>query len=171
MGLFARRRKQISVEPPNVQPDWRESLVWTTWDAPRSWVAGEARHEENLRELTGPLRREGYIVPVNVQLTRQPFLDTGAVGLTVLADDFRVGYIEADVGAAICPVMDLQQVTELWVCGLIRGGLHGSPNLGVHLWMERNPQPSVQIALTAGGEGQVSWPPGEAELRALVVNL
>ena len=171
MGLFSRKRRVERVEPeePNVPADWRDPSVWIEWDAPCNWIAGESKYPAAFAALAGPPRQEGYLVPVVVKLAREPrnSYDRNAIVATV--DGHTVGYISRDVAAVVAPALDGVGVSELTVCGIVRGGYTKRENFGVHIWLDKHPERSVQINLVTDGIGQVgAWPPDDDELEEAV---
>ena len=171
MGLFSRKRRQDSIEPepPNVSADWRDPDIWVEWDAPCNWIAGESRYPEAFAALAGPPRDAGYLIPVSVRLVREPGnkYDRNAIVATV--EGRTVGYISRDVAAVVAPALDGVGVSQITVCGIVRGGYTRRKNFGVHIWLDKHPEPSVQINLVTDGIGQVgSWPPDDDELEEAV---
>ena len=172
MGLFSRKRREtaVEVEPPNVQSDWRDPDVWAEWDAPCNWIAGESKYPEAFAAIAGAPRDEGYLVPVCVVLTREPRNQYDPNAIVATVDGHIVGYISRDVAAAVSPALDQSGVSELRVCGIVRGGYTRRKNFGVHIWLDKHPEPSVQINLVTDGIGQVgSWPPDDDELEEAVI--
>jgi hypothetical protein len=167
MGLFSRRRRAESVdpEPPNVQANWKDPDIWAEWDAPCNWIAGESKYPEVFADLAGPPRDEGYLIPVSVVLSREPRNEYDRNAIVATVDGRTVGYVSRDVAAAVAPALDGVGVSELCVCGIVRGGYTRRKNFGVHIWLDKHPQTSVQVNLMTDGVGQVgNWPPDDDEL-------
>ena len=171
MGLFRKKRgERVDPQPPNVSAGWKSELTWLEWDPPCNWIAGESRYPEAFAQLAGEPRDDGYLVPVEVLLEREPqnSFDENAIVASVAG--LKVGYISRDVAAAVAPALDRAGAASIVVCGIIRGGYTPRPNFGVHIWLDKHPQPSVQIGLTTDGVGQVgAWPPDEDEVDAALV--
>ena len=171
MGLFSRKRRaeSVDVEPPNVPSGWRDPDIWVEWDAPCNWIAGESKYPEAFAALAGEPRREGYLVPVSVKLQREPRNQYDRHAIVATVEGHKVGYISRDVAAIVAPALDGAGVSELIVCGIVRGGYTKRKNFGVHIWLDKHPEPSVQINLVTDGIGQVgSWPPDDDELEEAV---
>jgi hypothetical protein len=167
MGLFSRKRRQqaIEPEPPNVPDDWKDPDIWAEWDAPCNWIAGESKYPQAFAALAGEPREAGYLIPVNVVLEREPRNQYDRNAIVATADGHKIGYIGRDVAGVLAPALDGAGVTRLCVCGIVRGGYTRRKNFGVHIWLDKHPQPSVHIDLLTDGIGQVgNWPPDDDEL-------
>jgi hypothetical protein len=167
MGLFRKKNRAESIEqePPNVPADWKDPEIWAEWDAPCNWIAGESKYPEVFADLAGAPRDEGYLIPVAVVLKREPANQYDKNAIVATVDDRIVGYISWDVAAAVAPALDQVGVSELCVCGIVRGGYTRRKNFGVHIWLNKHPLPSVQVNLVTDGIGQVgNWPPDDDEL-------
>lgn len=108
-------------------------------------------------------------MPVSVTLAREPGnkYDKNAIVATV--EGHVVGYINRDVAAVVSPALDGVGVSQITVCGIVRGGYTRRKNFGVHIWLDKHPERSVQINLVTDGIGQVgSWPPDDDELEEAV---
>ena len=157
MGVLDRFRR-AQATPANTPAGW-ESGAWLGWEPPRN-VVREGHHQHALAKLCGAVCSEGYLVPVQVVLRRDPgnHHDPNAVGAFVAGE--HVGHLRAEVAAQIAGACDRAGISEWVVAGLIRGGSTRAEHFGVHLWMSRliEPGPLVEFAPDLL---EVSWPPGK----------
>lgn len=166
MGLFRRRRghKAEKASTAANSSAWQDPGVWMQWEAPRNWIVGESYHPDELLDLAGAPRDEGYIIPVCVDLVREPENphDVNAIRASVCG--LTVGHVQRDIAEALAEAMDDAGMDAIAVCGLIRGGFTARPNLGVHVWLDRNLRGSVTPPLPKIVSPKVRWPPEPDEL-------
>lgn len=177
MGLFRsirdawRATAQPEMNPGNAPEDWAESGVWRGWVAPNNWVRGESQCQSALRAIAGgnKKRPQGYLVPVEVQLIREPEnpYDPWAMRAEVLGR--QCGYLAREIAEQVSPVLDSGRIDRMHCCGVIRGGYtrdgRGRPgDFGLHIWLERSSvaQP-FEMALDDDGNDAVPWPPHPGE--------
>jgi hypothetical protein len=152
-----RRGKLIAA---NVDSGWAAG-GWRTWEAPRNVVVGESFKQDALRRLTGHARENGYLIPVDADLVREPEneYDTNAVRVEVNGE--LVGYLRRGVAAKVARPADHVRLTRFTLCGLIRGGAIDAPEVGVHLWLERRRSEGVRVP--DSDAYPISWPPYDGE--------
>jgi hypothetical protein len=145
MGLLDRFRR-AQATPAKTPTGW-ESGAWREWDCPRN-VIREGHYQEVLVRLCGPVGGDGYPIPVDVLLRREPRnkYDPNAVSAHVGGQ--HVGCLRAEVAAQVARPCDRAGISGWAVPGLIRGGSKRAGNFGVHVWMARllSPGPLVEIA-------------------------
>jgi HIRAN domain len=148
---------------PNVPPNWIETELWRSWARPYSAVSGELHYADELRALTGPPRPNGYLMPVDVTLCREPENPYDSNAIRAEIGDAHVGYIAKEQAERMAPLMDGLQCSECRVAGIVRGGSIEHPNLGVMLWGTRrlSDAPSFSFKM----RGVPRWPPDEDEGR------
>jgi hypothetical protein len=142
----------------NVAPDWTEGLSWLEWEAPRDFVAGESHYIDALRELTGPPRSQGYLLPVDVRFVRERTNPYDGNAWRAEVDGRKVGYARRHIAAQFSLGLDPMGISEFTVCGVMRGGSTEAPNVGVHVWPERRPEPGPEVRLRDEALA-VAWPP------------
>jgi hypothetical protein len=157
VGLLDRFRR-AQATPANTAGGW-ETAAWREWDCPRN-VIREGHYQEALVRLCGPVGGDGYLIPVEVQLRRDPGnkFDPNAVGAFVAHE--HVGHLRAEVAAQLAAACDRAGISDWIVPGVIRGGSKRAPHIGVHVWMARllTPGPLVEIGPDLW---EVFWPPGD----------
>jgi hypothetical protein len=136
---------------------------WRSWEAPLDIVAGESRYGRALRNLTGPARENGYLIPTVATLTREPSNAFDPNAIKVKVRRHQVGYIMREVAALLAPHMDSLGTDNLEVAAIIRGGYEDAPNVGVHLWLHRSSASGPIFRLTESEALEVSWPPNDDE--------
>lgn len=175
MGFLDRfRSPRLVASDANVSDGWHEGGGWLRWEPPRNVVV-EGHYQEALSELCGGLCKEGFLVPVPVDLTREPAnpYDSNAVAARAGRAGAQVGYLRREVAAQIGPALDQLGLRSWTVCGVIRGGRPRAQHLGVHLWLGRRvtPGPSVEFD---PGPWEIPWPPTDGEwersIRTLAAN-
>lgn len=131
------------------------------WECPRN-VVSEGHYQAGLARLCGPVCKEGYLVPIEVLLRRDPGnrYDPNAVRAYVAGE--HVGYLRDEVAAQTAESCDRAGISEWVVAGLIRGGSRRDDHFGVHLWMSRLIEPGPLVEL-APDQWEVSWPPAQYE--------
>ena len=159
MGFF-RRREQLAVA--NVALGWNEGDDWRSWPAPRNFVVGESYRRAALRRLTGPARRAGYLIPVEVVLIRERENQHDGNAIRAEVAGQHVGYLARHIAAQLAPVIDRAGCARFSVCGLLRGGSDIATDVGVHVWLDRRLTAGPGITL-GDAAGTTSWPPGPAE--------
>lgn len=157
--------KRIEILEANTPPDWIERKEWLNWGAPLDLVRGESYRQKALQQFAGKPRSNGYLVPVCVQLSREPSNKHDPNAIKVEIEDNHVGYIAREVAAKLAFVMDATHIQSIAVAGLIRGGNFKTPSLGVHIWIDKwlSKAPLININKTSLAQYQVSWPPYESE--------
>lgn len=168
MGLFDRFRRPALSEP-NVGAGWQES-EWLTWEAPAN-VVREGHYQEALVGLCGKACAEGYLIPVEVVLRREPSNPYDPNAIAVFIESVQVGHIAREVAAQIAPAVDRVGCPEWAVCGIIRGGTTRLANLGVHLWPGRRITPGPDIHLRDDTFEARSWPPSKERMAQAVRTL
>jgi HIRAN domain len=160
-------RSRWHLDPPNTTPGWHEQDEWRHWEPPRNLIRGESHYLPVLQKLSGggPCKH-GYLIAVDVDLTREPAnrYDRNALRAEIRGE--LVGHLRREVAAQLSPMLDKARVKHLRVCGIIRGGSKSAPNVGVHLWLDRHTTPGAAVTF-ADDMWAVDWPPhkheGEAE--------
>lgn len=155
------RRAQLT--PPNVPPDWTRADTWLRWPSPRNVVVGESNYLPALRELAGPPCEEGYCLPAEVKLVREPSNPYDANAIRAEVGGQVIGYLTRHIAAQLTPELDRARCRSFGVCGVIRGGSYEAPNLGVHVWLDMLTTPGPEITLT-DDFAEVSWPPRDEEV-------
>jgi hypothetical protein len=136
--------------------------AWRAWEAPLNAIRGEQSYQAAVRRFAGKRRKNGWLVPVCVDLTREPQnrFDRNAVKASIAGT--CVGYLARDLAATVAPQMQRQRIAQMSVCGIVRGGQKASSgNLGVHIWPHRRLSAGVWIPTLVDLE--VSWPPYASE--------
>jgi hypothetical protein len=158
---FFRRRYELA--PANIAAEWSTSDDWRDWDAPRNLIRGESNYLPALRKLCGGGPRDsGYLIPVDVDLVRDPGNPYDRNAWRAEVGNHVVGYLAREVAAQLSPPADAAGCRGFRVCGLIRGGSSDTPFVGVHVWLDRRLTTGVEITF-ADEVGEVNWPPGPAE--------
>ena len=165
-------------------PDWAgpslEAEEWREFPAPSDVVVGEGRWQEILKRITGAPREEGYEVPINATLLREPDNphDGNAIAVYLSRNDdpeaakfpdgdSQVGFIQAEMAAELAPLIDSatgrQSGGVAGVPGLVVGGWLTAPNFGVKLYLSAI---AKQIGLDEELLYEYSSPlfPGQAEV-------
>lgn len=132
MGLLDRLRGRREPPPRIVPADWIERRLWTSWEAPRSDVAGEQSYLAALTEMIGSTCREGYCLPVAVTFLRDPDNRYDSNAFRAEVRGRCVGYLRGHVAAQLAGPFDQNGIRMLTVCGIVRGGSTRAPYLGVH---------------------------------------
>jgi hypothetical protein len=160
-------RRRYKLADPNVPSDWATSDLWRSWEAPLNVVRGESRRQAVLSALCGEPRRQGYLVPVEANLRREPKnpVDKHAVRIEIQGE--HVGYLARELAAQLSPALDKANCREFAVAAIIRGGSRRAQSLGVRLWLGRrlSPGPEIQLddSFSDHSEFLTSWPPYEGE--------
>lgn len=101
-----------------------------TGDVPLD-VKGESHYQDNLATIAGPKTEDGYNLPVNAVLVREPDneYDTNAIAVYATTRDGQqsarhVGYVAAEVAEDLAPILDRKRREGETVAleGHIRGG-------------------------------------------------
>jgi hypothetical protein len=162
--MFHRRYK---LADPNAPNDWASSGLWRSWDAPLNVVRGESQRQAALRAMCGAPRKQGYLVPVEAKLRREPKNPVDKHAMRVEIRGEHVGYLARELAAQLSPALDKANCREFAVAGIIRGGSPRAPSLGVHLWLGRrlSPGPDIQLDDTFPHHPEflTAWPPWEGE--------
>jgi len=122
-------------------------------------VRGEDRYQEAIRSLAGPPRKHGYLIPVAVNLSREPKNPSDEKALLAEVNGLKVGYLAREFAAQASPVMDKARCSNFVLAGLIRGGANRAKTLGVHVWTARRLSPGPGIDGIELPEFEVRWPP------------
>jgi hypothetical protein len=150
--------------PANVVPTWADRAVFSTWEAPCSWVCAEPRYQPQLQALAGPPCDAGYLVPVEVTFVRETENPRHPNALYVAVWGRLVGYLVPEVAETLAPRLDGHGVGSYTCCGLLRGGSFTAASLDVHVWPARRPCPGLEIAMDGAlGGAAAGWPPWEIE--------
>lgn len=157
--------KRIEVVEANTSPDWVERKEWLTWEAPLDLVRGESYRQKALQKFAGKPHSNGYLIPVCVQLSREPSNKYDSNAIKVEIEDNHVGYIAREVAEQMAFMMDATQIQSFAVAGLIRGGNFKAPSLGVYIWLDKrlSKAPTFNISKTFLAQYQAPWPPHERE--------
>jgi hypothetical protein len=156
-------RRRVELAPVNVPDDWATGDAWRAWPSPRNWVRGESHHRKELRQLCGgEPRGTGYLMPVEVDLIREPRNPYDRNAIRVEVDGWHVGYIGREIAMQLAPVFDSGRLSEVRVCGVLRGGAKTAPDLGVHIWLDKRLSPGFEASF-ADTVGAVPWPPSPHE--------
>lgn len=160
MGLFG--RKAPAALPPDTDlPTWAgtswDTPEWREFPAPSDVVVGESYHQPVLARITGSPRDEGYEVPINATLLRQPDNphDENAIAVWLSRNDnadvpkfddvdCQLGYIDRELAEDLAPLIDS-------ATGRTGGGLAGVPGVVVGGWTDR-PNFGVKLYLSAIAE-------------------
>lgn len=136
-ALPARGAPEETARSPERASSWTTQDEWRSWDAPLSIVAGESHYSAALHEIAGPPRPEGWLVPCEAVLQREPHNRHDPDAIAVLINGTKVGYIAADASADLAPMLDKHggNARMRGVPALVRGGWPDKPNLGVMLWL------------------------------------
>jgi hypothetical protein len=162
--VFGRRYK---LADPNAPSNWSSSGLWRSWEAPLNVVRGESHRQEALHAMCGSPRAQGYLVPVETNLRREPTnpVDKNAIRVEVRGE--HVGYVAREIAAQMSPALDKAKCREFAVAGIIRGGSPHAPSFGLHLWLGRRLSPGPQIQFDDSfyhhGDFVIAWPPREGE--------
>lgn len=163
MGIF--RRRPPEPLPPNVEAGWEVGNEWRTdWEPPLNLVR-EGHHQAAYRTICGPLRPQGYLMPVRAVLTPEPTNQYDDNALQVVVNGHMAGYIRADAARYLAPALRKMRLAEFAVCGVIRGGnLDVATSFGIHLWLDRRLSPGPGITINGDlDEVGIPWPPREWE--------
>jgi hypothetical protein len=158
-------RKKIEILEANTSPDWIENEEWRKWEAPLDLVRGESYRQKALQQFAGKPRSNGYLVPVCVQLVREPSNKYDPNAIKAEIGGSHVGYIAKEIAAKLASAMDATNIQSFAIAGLIRGGSFKAPSLRVHIWLNKrlSQAPIININKTYLTQYQVSWPPHENE--------
>lgn len=168
MGLLDLFRRRYEPSPANVEPGWQGRREWLSWGPPRN-VVREGHYQKALLGLCGGICDEGYLIPVEAVLAREPRNRYDHNAITVHVADTQVGYLRRELAAMLAPAADELHCRRWAVCGVLRGGRRDVP-VGVHLWLDRRCTPGVAVAFDDGGL-EVPWPPDELELERAISRL
>lgn len=125
-------------------------------------VRGEEHRQENLQRFAGPVRRWGYLVPIDVVIVREQGNPYDPNAIRVEIQGLLVGYIAKEIAAALSPALAREHCQSLNLAGIIRGGAPNAPSLGVHLWPGRKLS-AAGPELRIKGMQDCSWPPYDGE--------
>jgi hypothetical protein len=145
----------------NISRDWYKSNIWRKWESPLNIVRGESRYQDELISIAGPPCENGYLVPKEVVLIREPNNSFDKNAIKVEIEKKKVGYIAKELAEKIAPVFDSNKCKSLLIAGLIRGGFTNAPNFGVHLWINRQLNSNLDIPIDKKtlSSFKVKWPP------------
>lgn len=141
-----RKKAELALPPPeqlvreaNTPDDWIDRQEWQQWEAPLNIPTGESNYTYHLLRLVGAPRPGGYLVPVEVDLAREPSNPFDQNAIRVQVRGYRVGYVPADIAVRVAPVMDLLHMKGFRLAGLLKGGDSESFNnvVGCQLWVHR----------------------------------
>lgn len=164
MGFFDRFRKdKWELAPANVPVDWAHDGGWRDWEPPSNFVVGESHYKEALTELAGPPRENGYLQPVAVALVRDPANPYDGNAFRAEVEGHQVGHLARDLAAQLAPPLDVCGCARFEVCGVLRGGSHRTPNIGVHVWLDRRLCPGPEIIQRDSARRVEAWPPYDDE--------
>jgi hypothetical protein len=169
VGLLDRFRRHVA-SPPNVAEGWIERQEWRSWEAPRNVVV-ESFYQEALHALCGGPCEAGYLIPVQVELRREPGNphDRNAIAAYLLPSGRQIGHIRREIAASLGPVMDKLGIDVWRVAGVARGGRPRAEHIGVHLWVGRRLSAGPGMSFDPG-LWEVPWPPGDRETdRAITI--
>jgi hypothetical protein len=162
-GVFDRfRRRAFELVPANVDPRWQEDAHWRQWPSPTNFVVGESYYKEALLRLCGPPREYGYLIPLALDIVRDPQNPYDGNALRVEVDGRQVGHIARQLAAQLAPPLDSYGCQSFRVCGILRGGSTSAPHLGVHVWLDRRLTPGPEI-IQRDDDARVPWPPYDDE--------
>lgn len=160
--MFHRR---VNLADPDVPHDWIGSEQWRSWEAPLNVVRGESYRQESLMALCGPARPQGYLVPVESKVAREPDNPVDGNALRVEIRGEHVGYLAEELAEQLSPPLDKARCDGFEVAGIIRGGYSDSPSFGLHLWLNRlvTPGPRIKLHPSVIEQFAISWPPMPGE--------
>jgi len=124
MALFKRKK------PTHRTGTYEAAVRLYTGDVPLE-VKGESHYQDNLAAIAGPKTEDGYNLPVNAVLVREPDneYDPNAIAVYATTTDGsqsarHVGYISAEVAESLAPALDRGRRAGETVAleGQIRGG-------------------------------------------------
>jgi hypothetical protein len=124
-----------------------------------NWIFGEGDQVVTVASLVGPPRAQGYLVPVDVQLEREPRNSEDANAIRAVVNDRVIGYLARTIAAQVSPQMTLTRLQRIAVPGIIRGGQLMAPHVGVYVWLDRGEE---KLHVHDDG-GRVTWPPSKGE--------
>lgn len=164
MGLFDRLKRGPEAMPANVEPGWAEGSEWREqWDMPLNLVR-EGYYQEALVRLCGRVRAQGYLIPVESVLVREPQNPHDRNAIRVEVRGAMVGHIRREVAAVLGPALDRMRLPSMTVCAVIRGGGPEWENLGIHLWMDRRLSPGPGLEFSGDlAIVTIGWPPHDGE--------
>lgn len=150
--------------PANVEPGWAEGSEWREqWDMPLNLVR-EGYYQEALVRLCGRVRAQGYLIPVESVLVREPQNPHDRNAIRVEVRGAMVGHIRREVAAVLGPALDRMRLPSMTVCAVIRGGGPEWENLGIHLWMDRRLSPGPGLEFSGDlAIVTIGWPPHDGE--------
>jgi len=157
--------KRIKIAEANILPNCIDSEEWRNWNAPLDLVRGESYRQKALQQFAGKPRSNGYLVPVCVQLSREPSNKNDPNAIKVEIEENHVGYIAKKVATELAFMMDASNIRTFTVAGIIRGGNFKTPNLEVQIWLDKrlSMAPLINVNETHWTQYQASWPPHEHE--------
>lgn len=150
------------LQEPSLAAGWHRDDSWRRWAPPVSLVRGESFNQESLRTLAGPLRRNGYLVPVDVTLRRDPENEHDFDAVRVEVNGELAGYIAKEFAANLSWLLDGLSCPEYVVAGIVRGGYSKHPHLGVMLWLDRRLSKGPLIPIHRRWRAR-GWPPSRSE--------
>lgn len=169
-----RKSNKDEVKPaePNVPLEWKDNDKWINWEAPLNVIRGESHYQNNLRKLAGMPRTVGYLILVEVTLTREPSNSYDKYAIRADVGKLKVGYLAKELAAIFSPAIDSVNLEKFAVAGVIRGGSTAATTLGVHLWLDRRitAGPLVEFASGARDKYWVSWPPSDDEGKGINID-
>lgn len=153
---------------PDTPADWIQTGVWTSWEPPLRAVAGEAHYRDILDARIG--QDADGLVPVAVDLVRDPGNDddTNVVGIEF--DHDLVGYVRKDLAAVIAGTLDDAACPRLRVPAVIYADADNDAR-HIWLWLRRRlsegPPLPIPIEFADANEAALqeddgkSFPPGD----------
>lgn len=160
-GRLFKRRSELA--PPSVHEGWASGRERRQWDAPSGFVVGESHYAGALQALAGPPRPAGYLIPVAVEIVREPNNPYDQNAFRVEVEGRKVGHLSRHLASQLARPLDRAGCERFTACGVIRGGSERRPNLGVHVWLDRLLTDGPQIS-QADDTGTVkNWPPRDDE--------
>lgn len=164
LAFFDRFRKdKWELAPANIPAGWDRDASWRGWESPGNFVVGESHYMEALTALTGPPCENGYLRPVTVTLIRDPANPYDGNAFRAEVEGRHVGHLARHLAAQLAPPLDACGCARFEVCGLLRGGSHRAPNVGVHVWLDRRLCPGPEIIQRDTAGRGVAWPPDDDE--------
>lgn len=164
MGFFDYfRRAKLELAPANVPTSWDRDESWRDWEPPGNFVVGESHYTEALATLAGPPCENGYLLPVAVTLVRDPANPYDGNAFRAEVEGRHVGHLARHLAAQLAPPLDACGCARFEVCGLLRGGSHRAPNVGVHVWLDRRLCPGPEIVQRDDAGRVEAWPPDDDE--------
>jgi hypothetical protein len=149
-----------------VPPDWTESGLWLSeWQPPFDVVSGEQYRQEALHEIVGDYLSsgQGTVVPVMVDLVREPTNAHDPNAIRVEVARALVGYIGSDLAAVLAAKLDAASCARSEVPGVVCGGSSADRELSVYLWLDRGKSTGPDLIPPPDHAWTVtSWPPDEA---------